>query len=93
MIYKLTSSYSGRPVKKGALDVIAKLRGFGTVDPKPAIAGTVTTSANINIPAGSRSTPVQIKRIGRDHGAAASTSSGATRSLCRRRWQSLFIAP
>jgi hypothetical protein len=47
-----------------ALDVIAKLRSFGTVDPKPAIAGTVTTSANINIPAGSQSQLVQINGSG-----------------------------
>jgi hypothetical protein len=32
-----------------ALDVIAKLRAFGTVDPKPAIAGKVITSASINL--------------------------------------------
>ena len=47
-----------------ALDVIAKLRAFGVSDPKPARAGTMTASADINIPANSQSRLVQINGAG-----------------------------
>jgi len=47
-----------------ALDVIAKLRAFGVSDPKPARSGTLTASADINIPANSQSRLVQINGAG-----------------------------
>jgi hypothetical protein len=47
-----------------ALDVVAKLRAFGTKDPKPARNGTRTETADINIPAGSQSQLVQVQGAG-----------------------------
>jgi D-arabinan exo alpha-(1,3)/(1,5)-arabinofuranosidase (non-reducing end) len=47
-----------------ALDVIAKLRAFGMRDPKPALSGTTTSSADINIPANSQSQLVQLNGAG-----------------------------
>ena len=47
-----------------ALDVIAKLRAFGLRDPKPALPGTATVSAEINIPSNSQSQPLQISGPG-----------------------------
>jgi hypothetical protein len=47
-----------------ALDVIAKLRAFGMRDPKPALPGTATVRAEINIPSNSQSRLVQINEPG-----------------------------
>jgi len=43
-----------------ALDVIAKLRAFGMTDPKPALPAPKTSSAAINIAAGSQAQLVQL---------------------------------
>jgi hypothetical protein len=46
--------------KDTALDVIAKLRAFGMTDPKPTLKGPNSTSAAINIAAGSQAQLVQL---------------------------------
>ena len=47
-----------------ALDVIATLRAFGVRDPKLARPGTQAAKADLNVPAGSKSGPVQINGPG-----------------------------
>lgn len=59
-----TSGVATFDLTDSALDVVAKLRAFGTADPKPPHRGVVTESANINIPAGSQSQLVQLQGSG-----------------------------
>ncbi len=47
-----------------ASDVIAKLRAFGTTDPKPPQRGAITEAANINVAAGSQSRLIQLQGSG-----------------------------
>jgi hypothetical protein len=63
VIYRQFNDASGVQTfnpKDTALDVIAKLRAFGTSDPKPELPGAKTSSATINIPTGSQARLVQL---------------------------------